>query len=409
MIYSNFIIKTLSLLFITSLLFSIYSCSDTTAKSSGYTIPIEVKTNPTENKDSINKILLEINAVEKSKLLDVVFKDEAKLKGFNGVVLIAQRGQVIYKKAFGYSRIKTKDSLKINSVFQLSSSSKTLTAAAIMLLVEQGKLKLTDSIQQYLPQFPYHHITIKMLLTHRSGLSNYVYDCEPYCEKPNLYNGCVFNNKSMLEILTLKKPPIYYQPNKKFEYCNTNYALLPLIIEKITGMSFADYMLKNIFKPLGMNDTWVHNAKTDSIHKNVTIGHNGSGTIEKTVFADDVVGDKGIYSTVDDMFKWDQALYSDKLLKKATIDESFVGYSNEHKGTRNYGYGWRMIDNGKGNKIVYHNGWWHGYNSEFFRRLNDQTTIIILSNKDNRMAYQIKDVLPILNANAEATEVVGGD
>ncbi len=390
-----------------ALVFCIHSCTDTTAKSTSPVLFLTTK--PTVNKDSISKILKEINAVEKAKLLDVVFTDEAKTKGFNGVVLIAQRGQVIYKKAFGYAKIKTKDSLHINSVFQLSSSSKTLTAAAIMLLVEQGKLKLTDSIQQYLPQFPYHKINIKMLLTHRSGLSNYVYDCEPYCEKPNLYNGCVFNNKSMLEILTIKKPPLYCLPNKKFEYCNTNYALLPLIIEKVTGMSFADYMKKNIFDPLGMNDTWVHNAKTDSLHKNVTIGHNGSGTVEKTVFADDVVGDKGIYSTVDDMFKWDQALYSEKLLKKETIDQSFTGYSNEHKGKRNYGYGWRMIDNGNGNKIVYHNGWWHGYNSEFLRRLNDQTTIIILSNKDNRMAYQIKDVLPILNSTAEGADVGGGD
>ncbi len=398
--------RNIKLFCVIILLQLINSCTNTCAKSPKVISNVPVLA---ENTDSINKIRMEIKATEKAKLLDVVFKDEAKLKGFNGVVLIAQRGQVIYEKAFGYANIKKKDSLKLNSVFQLSSSSKTLTAAAIMLLVEQGKLKLTDSIQQYLPNFPYHHINIKMLLTHRSGLSNYVYDCEPYCEKPNLYNGCLFTNKSMLELLVLKKPPLYYLPNKKFEYCNTNYALLPLIIEKVTGMSFADYMKKNIFEPLGMNDTWVHDAKTDSMHKNVTVGHNASGSLEKTVFADDVVGDKGIYSTVEDMFKWDQALYSEKLLKKETIEESFTGYSNEHKGKRNYGYGWRMIDNGNGNKIVYHNGWWHGYNSEFLRRLNDKTTIIILSNKDNRMAYQIKDVLPILTNTSEAVDVGGGD
>ncbi len=382
------------------------NCTNTSAKSPQQ---ISIAITDTQNTDSINKLRKEINVVGKAKLLDVVFNEEAKLKGFNGVVLIAQRGQVIYEKAFGYSNIKTKDSLRLNSVFQLSSSSKTLTAAAIMLLEQQGKLKLTDSIQQYIPNFPYHHINIKMLLTHRSGLSYYVYDCEPYCQKPNLYNGSTFNNKAMLDILIAKKPKIYYLPNKKFEYCNTNYALLPLIIEKVTGMSFEEYMLKYIFQPLGMNNTWVHNPQTDSLHKNVTVGHNGSGSLEKTVFADDVVGDKGIYSTVEDMFKWDQSLYSEKLLNKETIEESFVGYSNEHKGKRNYGYGWRMIDNGNSNKVVYHNGWWHGYNSEFFRRLNDQTTIIILSNRDNRMAYQIKDVLPILNTTSEAVDEGMGD
>lgn len=399
-------------LFVSSILvivLSVYLFNSCTHSSATTKYGEPNNTSISENKDSINKIRKEINAIEKAKQLDAVFTEEAKLKGFNGVVLIAQRGQVIYEKAFGYSNIRKKDSLKLNSVFQLSSTSKTLTAAAIMLLAEQGKLKLSDSIQQYLPHFPYHNITIKMLLTHRSGLSNYVYDCEPYCVKPNMYNGCVFNNKSMLEILTINKPKMYYLPNKKFEYCNTNYALLPLIIEKITGMTFADYMKKNIFDPLGMHDTWVHNSKTDSLHKNVTIGHNASGSPERVVFADDVVGDKGIYSTAEDLFKWDQSLYTEKLLKKESIDQSFVGYSNEHKGKRNYGYGWRMIDNGNGNKVVYHNGWWHGYNSEFLRRPKDQTTIIILSNKDNRMAYQIKDVMPVLTSSTEGVDVGGGD
>lgn len=364
---------------------------------------------PPVNQDSINKILKEIHAAEKAKQLDAVFTEEAKYKGFNGCVLIAQRGQIIYKNTFGYANIKTKEPLKLNSAFQLSSSSKPLTAAAIMLLVEQGKLKLTDSVQQYLPKFPYHHITIQMLLTHRSGLSNYVYDCEPFCEKPNLYNGSYFNNKSMLEILTTKKPPMYYVPNRKFEYCNTNYALLPLIIEAASGISFADFMKKNIFEPLGMHDTWVHDPNADKTHQNVTTGHDAAGRLQTVVFADDVVGDKGIYSTIDDMFKWDRALYTEKLLKKETIEQSYHGYSNEHKGVRNYGYGWRMIDDGKNNKIVFHNGWWHGYNSEFFRRLSDQTTIIILSNIDNRMAYKIKDVLPILNEGAASPDLGSGD
>jgi CubicO group peptidase (beta-lactamase class C family) len=155
--------------------------------------------------------------------------------------------------------------------------------------------------------------------------------------------------------------------------------------------------VQNIFKPLQMNDTWVHSPKNDSICKDKTVGHDISGRLEKEVYADDVLGDKGIYSTVEDLFKWNEALYSEKILKKQTIEEAFTGYSNEHKGERNYGYGWRLIDNGKGNKIVYHNGWWHGYSSLFFRRLNDQTTVILLSNKYNSNTYHIEDVLAILD------------
>ncbi|MCE9539098.1 MAG: beta-lactamase family protein [Bacteroidetes bacterium] len=357
------------------------------------------------NQDSINKILKNIQASEKSKQLNALFEKKVKTVGFNGCILIAQKGQIIYKNVFGYSNLKTKDSLKINSAFQLASTSKTLTAAAILLLKEQGKLKLTDNVQQFFPNFPYLNITVQTLLTHRSGLSNYIYFGEPYCDANNCYNGKTFDNNSVIQIMMTTRPELYASPNKKFEYCNTNYALLASIVEKVSGLSFADFMAQNIFKPLEMNNTWVHNPKNDSIFKNKTIGHNASGYIEKETYADDVVGDKGIYSTVEDLFKWDQALYTENILKKATIEEAFTGYSNEHKGKRNYGYGWRLIDEGKGNKVVYHNGWWHGYSTLFYRRLSDQTTVILLSNKYNSNIYHIEDVLSILNGDSKVIKI----
>jgi CubicO group peptidase (beta-lactamase class C family) len=192
------------------------------------------------------------------------------------------------------------------------------------------------------------------------------------------------------------KPDLYAKPGKKFEYCNTNYALLALVVEKVSGVNFPDFMDANIFKPLGMKNTWVNtDGKKDKRLK--TAGYDAAGRPENDTYADDVLGDKGVYSTIEDMFKWDQSLYSEKLLKKSTIDEAFLGYSNEHKGKRNYGYGWRMIDDGKNPKIIYHNGWWHGYNSTFLRRPSDRTTIIVLSNKYNTSAYQVQGVLSILD------------
>ncbi|MES2397553.1 MAG: serine hydrolase domain-containing protein [Bacteroidota bacterium] len=361
----------------------------------------------TINQDSINKILKNIHASEKSKQLNVLFENKVKTIGFNGCILIAQQGQIIYKNVFGFSNLKTKDSLKINSAFQLASTSKTLTAAAILLLKDQGKLNLSDNIQHFIPNFPYHNITVQTLLTHRSGLSNYIYFGEPYCDANNCYNGKTFDNNSVIQIMMSEKPQPYASPNKKFEYCNTNYALLASIVEKVSGLSFADFMVQNIFKPLEMTNTWVHNPENDSIFKNKTVGHNASGYIEKETYADDVVGDKGIYSTVEDLFKWDQALYSEKILKKSTIEEAFTGYSNEHKGKRNYGYGWRLIDEGKGNKVVYHNGWWHGYSTLFYRRLSDQTTVILLSNKYNSNIYHIEDVLSILNNDSKIIKIFG--
>lgn len=389
------------LISLTYLLIALFACGNGTPKESSKPVEIPI------SEDSIAKIRKEIHADEKAAKLKVVFDKRVKETKFNGCVLVAQRGQVIFSNSYGYSNLKKKTPLKINSPFQLASISKTLTSAAILLLKDQGKLKLTDSIQQYFPNFPFHNITIKLLLSHRSGLNNYVYFGEPYCDSKNCYNGKIFDNSAMLQLMIDKKPAVYASPAKKFEYCNTNYALLSLIVEKVSGMKFADFMKKNIFVPLGMNDSWVHDPKADQQHPEMTIGHTAGGKAEEEKFADDVVGDKGVYSTVADMLKWDQSLYSEKLLKKETIAEAFTGYSNEHKGKRNYGYGWRMIDDGKNPKIIYHNGWWHGYATLFFRRISDQTTVIILSNKYGGGTYHIEDVLAVMNENFHGGDIGG--
>lgn len=364
----------------------ISSCGNTSASSSTST-PAPV------NQDSI--LFITKNKV-KIKRLDEVFQSRVNTDGFNGCVLVAHQGQIIYKKAFGLSNLKTRDSLKINSAFQLASTSKTLTAGAILLLKDQGKLQLSDNVKKFFPNFPYEKITVQMLLTHRSGLSNYLYFSEPHCEN-NCYNGKIFDNNAVLEIIENTQPALYAGPNKKFEYCNTNYALLASIVEKVSGMSFSNFMQQNIFTPLGMSNTWVCGTKNDSLCQAKTQGHNGSGIPEKDTYADYVVGDKGIYSTVEDMYKWSEALYNGTLLKQTTIEEAYTGYSKEHPGNRNYGYGWRLIEENPESKIVYHNGWWHGYSTLFYRRINDQTTVILLSNKFNSKTYHIEDVLAVLD------------
>jgi CubicO group peptidase (beta-lactamase class C family) len=354
-----------------------------------------------QNDDSILALRKALRADEKTKLLKEVFALKAKENGLNACVLVAQQGQILYENCYGFSDLKKKIPLTLGSAFQLASVSKTLTAGAILLLKDQGKLQLSDNVQKYFPDFPYPGVTIKLLLCHRSGLSNYIYFGEPYCDANNCYNGKTFDNNAVLEIMKTQKPAPYAAPDKKFEYCNTNYALLASIVEKVSGQNFADFMEENIFKPLGMDSTWVHRPGKDKLHRNLTWGHNGLGKAEEDCYSDDVVGDKGVYATVEDMLKWDQALYSEKLLKKATLEEAFTGYSNEHKGKRNYGYGWRLIDDGVHPKIIYHNGWWHGYTTLFYRRPSDRTTVIILSNKFSHATYHIEDVLAVLgNAGA---------
>ncbi|MGB3947504.1 MAG: serine hydrolase domain-containing protein, partial [Bacteroidia bacterium] len=257
-----------------------------------------------ENKDSIE-------FVKKNKIkinqLDVVFKNRVHTDGFNGCVLIAQHGKVLYRNVAGFSNIKNKDSLKLNSAFQLASTSKTLTAGAILLLKEQNKLSVNDLVVKHLPNFPYKDITIQMLLSHRSGLSNYLYFCEPLCDEKNCYNNKAMDNEDVLSIIQTTQPALYAKPNKKFEYSNTNYALLASIVEKVSGMTFSNFMEQYMFQPLGMLDTWVIGSKKDSLCKLKTKGHNANGTLEQDNYADYVVGDKGIYSTIDDMYKWSDA------------------------------------------------------------------------------------------------------
>jgi CubicO group peptidase (beta-lactamase class C family) len=352
--------------------------------------------------DSLEKIKREINADQKAQKLAAFFNKKVKTERFNGCILVAQKGVIVYKGCSGFANLEKKIPLQISSEFQLASTSKTFTAISILQLFEQGKLALDDGVEKYIPNFPYKGVSIKSLLNHRSGLSNYVYDCEPYCQKPNLYQGKTFDNEAMLDILLKYKPQRHCPPNKKFEYCNTNYALLALIVEKASGIAFETYLQKNIFDSLQMNNTYVITSKVKP-SENKTVGHFANCKIYKDCFADEVLGDKGIYSTVEDMFKYDQALYNNKLVKQQTLDMAFSGYSNEHKGIRNYGLGWRIIEDKQG-KIVYHNGWWHGYNSTFYRLIEQNITVIVLSNKDNRSAYRVSEIFSIMKGGKNTSQ-----
>ena len=202
-----------------------------------------------------------------------------------------------------------------------------------------------------------------------------------------------------------EKPAVYTKPNKRFSYCNTNFALLAIVIEKVSGMSYANFMYENIFAPLKMENTWVNTPDNAEQYTNKTTAYSGNWRVEDPDFLDEIYGDKGIYSNVEDMYKWDQSFYNYTLLNKETLDEAFTGKSKEKKGINNYGYGFRITDQKLGAKTVYHNGWWHCYNTTFYRKLADKTTIIILSNKYNKSIYQVSDIVKILDNTSENTTI----
>ena len=333
--------------------------------------------------------------------LDTFFTNRSLQNGFSGSVLISVKGQPVYEKCFGYCDYRNKDLLTDTNSFQLASVSKTFTATAVLWCVEHNLLSLNDSLQKYFPQLPYKNIRIKDLLAHRSGLPNYIYFCSGKCNK-----GEFLTNENVVALMAKDKPVAYALPNKKFEYCNTNYLLLASIIQKVSGKRFQDFMRGTFFEPLGMQHTFIYDY-TDSADRKIAISYNSKWEIQHDDCFDGVVGDKGCYSTVHDMFLWDKAFYEEKLLSQAMMKEAYAPRSFEHPGKRNYGYGWRLLQQPDSSYLVYHNGWWHGNNTVFYRNVRDTTAVIILSNKFNRSVYRIQPVFDILYGMKKDTVVFG--
>jgi CubicO group peptidase (beta-lactamase class C family) len=306
---------------------------------------------------------------------------QSLLRGrFNGAILVAKNGEIIYEKYVGVKEPRSKDSITAETPFQIASTGKTLTSAAVLKLAEEGALSLEDSVKKFFPGFPYEGITVKMLLNHRSGLPNYLY----YMEKMGWDKKKLATNQDVINTLIQWHPPKAYTANKRFNYCNTNYVLLASIVEKVTGQPYPEYMKQNFFDPLGMKNTFV---KTINDTANVLMSYQPNNALWTLDFSDGPYGDKNIYSTPRDLLKWDQALYSESILGKEMIDSAFQPYSNERPGIHNYGLGWRMLLLPNDKKVIYHNGHWHGFNSAFARLIGEHATIIIIGNKYNTGIY----------------------
>lgn len=323
--------------------------------------------------------------------LDTFFTSRNLQSGFSGSVLISLQGKPVYEKCFGYCDFRNKDLLADTNSFQLASVSKTYTATAVLWCAEHELLSLDDSLQKFFPELSFYKgIQVKHLLCHRSGLPNYLYFCSGKCNK-----GEYLTNEQVIALMAKTKPAPYARADKRFEYCNTNYLLLASIVEQVTEKRFKDFMHETFFAPLGMQHTFIYNF-ADSSNRKIAISYNSKWEIQHNDCFDGVVGDKGCYSTVRDMFLWDKAFYEGKLLSQEMMTEAYAPRSFEKPGKRNYGYGWRLMQQPDSTWLVYHNGWWHGNNTVFFRNIRDTSAVIILSNKYNRSVYNIQPVFNIL-------------
>ncbi len=328
-----------------------------------------------------------------------------KRSSFNGNVLVAKKGKIIYQKAIGWADHLHRDSLKINSVFELASVSKPFTSVAIMMLVEDGKLRLDQDVKEFYPEFPYEGITVRMLLSHRSGMMNYVYFVDDLWKAQKKDERPGISNQDVMKLLTVHKPNPYMKPDKKFHYNNSNYMVLAAIIEKVSGQKYSQFMAENVFKPAGLKKTAVYSkAEYDKIPVDV-VGHDR--TWRRSVaqnFLDGPVGDKGIYSTIHDLFLFDRAMRSGRLLKQSSLDSMYAPRNEVQRGHFNYGYGWRIFESEK-HKVVYHTGWWHGFRHIYLRQLDDDIVVILLSNLTNGSLLRLDELydlagMPVVRRSA---------
>ncbi|MEO6547911.1 MAG: serine hydrolase, partial [Ferruginibacter sp.] len=306
---------------------------------------------------------------------------------FNGGIVVAKKGNIVFEAYNGTGRPGGTDTITDSTSFHIASVSKTFTAMAVLKLWQDGMLNIDDEFSNYFTNFNYPGVTIRSLLNHRSGLPNYVHFMEEMGWNKKIY----ITNQDVLDFLITRKAELANigSPDRRFAYCNTNFALLALLIEKVSGKKYSEYLQQTFFTPLEMKHTFVYN-NTDS--GKVTTSYDWRGKLIGQNFLDLVYGDKNIYSTPRDLLTWDRALTSGLLFNAKTLAEAYTPYSNEKAGIRNYGLGWRMNNYPSGKKMIYHNGWWHGNNAVFIRLLEDSATIVVLGNKYNQGIYHAKDL-----------------
>ncbi|RED19719.1 CubicO group peptidase (beta-lactamase class C family) [Flavobacterium cutihirudinis] len=342
-------------------------------------------------------VLLFTSSISAQELKDF-FSTLNKNDLFNGSVLISKSGENVFSNFYGYSNIEKKEKINEKSQFTIASVSKTFTSVAILQLKQKGKLNIDDPVQKYLLDFPYSNISIRHLLSHTSGLTQYyrLFDTAMK-EKPEK----TFSNEDIIPALIENKVPLSFAPGDKWEYNNVNYCLAALVVEKITGISFRDYLEKNIFEPAKMKDSFLpknRRLKTPNQVELYTYPNFYSTsvvnvqTLKETFLIDEksnFYGPGGIVSTALDLYKYQKALFSYQLLGKKELEEALTpaklndgkiaSYRADEKEIA-YGLGWQIFTNDSNEKIVFHDGLNTGLTSILMHNITKNHTVILLSN-----------------------------
>ncbi len=326
-----------------------------------------------ENKDSI------------ISMIDRYYKNVWEKGDLWGGFIVAKGDEILYESYRGFAQGKDQEPINDTIALHVASISKSLTAMATLKLVEAGKINLEDPLTKYFPKFPYPKVTIFTLLSQRSGLPKYEYVIEKIKPAPPELSKKYLTNQDILNMLIRYQPELARATDTGFMYCNTNYALLALLIEKVTEKSFPEAMKQMVFRPLKMKHSYVFQEK-DTLTAAKSFYQRGPRVYPYDRL-DLIYGDKNVYTTPRDLLNFSKALYSKDFLKPELKQKIFEPYSNERPGINNYGLGFRMKVFDENEKLTYHNGWWHGTNSVFAHLLKSQVTIIAIGNKYSTRVY----------------------
>ena len=333
-----------------------------------------------------------------------------KSKGLStGNILVYEKGEIVFQSSNGLRSIDPIDSLTLNSQFRLASVSKQFTSVAVMKLKQEGKLDYDQKVSSILNDFPHDNITIKHLLQHTSGIADYIKIISQNYVPQNSTKRDILGNNEILDIFYNSNPKLKFQPGEKYEYSNTGYLVLASIVEEVSKQHFREFLKENIFDPLNMNNTLLYSYKEgyDSDMPNRVFGYSlnedkDGYELNDYHIVNDVRGDGGIYSTINDLFKWNMALLDYKVVPKKLLDEAWrVGTLNNGEDF-GYGYGWVIGERTKP-KSVFHSGGWVGFVTYLYNEIDTKSGYVILTNDSSRV---LVDIINSLNSIRETGKYV---